>query len=576
MSEQSRSESPFKINSSDFATATAPEAGREGKEISDTRSTSAKTDSPEDSRPPSVPANARPLVVPMDRNTTGSGILKKENDDLATKLRLMEKRRAEDRERLKTLEKVQVDRDRFEGIIQKLQAKYQPQQQELVDLKRQMKDTETKLEALEAQNAESDTLNEMATLDREMAEEMAESAKSELQALRQRHEELELEAEILRTENQEFSKEISPEERGSQGWLQLERQNERYREALMRLRDVTQQQEADLKEQIGDLEEELTDYAKLQEEAASTKQKLSQTDAHLEDLRQQLDNALGAEDMIEELAQKNLLLNEQMDDLRTTIEELESLRELNDELEINHVETEKQLQDEIDYQENLLAEEARKVASQDGNIQDLEYTISRFRELVTTMQSDFEDMKAAQQITETQANELSTRSRAMENLNLKLQNSAAKAQVKAIDLELGRMQSRESAEHLAIVKMFLPESFKSEGDSIQALLRFRRMEFKSSLLHGFLRERINDSTITKHEEAFGLCNVMDKLIWISSSCRRFVNNLRTCGLDTFQGLGAASFDLDPAERAIDKYINLFKQDELKVPACEDELSRYVT
>lgn len=36
-----------------------------------------------------------------------------------------------------------------------------------------------------------------------------------------------------------------------------------------------------------------------------------------------------------------------MEEMRTTIEDLESLKELSDEIEENHVETEKALQDEL-------------------------------------------------------------------------------------------------------------------------------------------------------------------------------------------------------------------------------------
>lgn len=501
-----------------------------------------------------------------------SAASKREVNDMETKLRLMEKKREEDREKLKEMDKVKNDKDRFESIIQKLQAKYQPQQQELADLRRQLKETEAKVESLEAQQAENDSLNEMATLDKEMAEELADSTRLELQALRQKCEELELEVEVLREENNELGQEMSPEEKTSQGWLQLERSNERYREALLRLRDVTQEQEADLRNQVASLEVELQDHAKIKEEGTAARERLVETDAAMEDLRQQLDAALGAEDLIEELTEKNLALNERIDDFKATIEDLEALKELNDELEINHTENEKQLQDEIDYQESLLAEEARKIAVQDGVVQDLEYTVSRFRELVNTMQSDLEDMRSSHQITEAQASDLSAKSRAMMDMNLKLQTSASKNQVKAIDLELGRMGAQESAEHLAIVQLFLPEAFLTERDSIQALLRFRRIHFKAQLLHGSIRERVSDpSKQRQQDDVFAYCEVLNKLTWVFSTCQRFINTEETCDLDTFKRLGAASYELEPVERALNGWIDALKQDEFNGGLCATEL-----
>lgn len=482
----------------------------------------------------------------------------------------------EDREKLKTLDKIKAERDRFEGIIQKMQSKYQPQQHELVELKKQLKEADTRYQALESQLAENDTINEMATLDREMAEETAESLKTELDNLRQMHEELQLEAEVLREENQELGKEMSPEEKTSQGWLQMEREKERYREALMRLRDVTQQQEADLKSQIAELEQDVEQLNKIKNEHTLTKEKLSQSESTIVELRDQLDTALGAEEMIEELTEKNSILTEKIDDLRQTIEDLESLKELNDELEINHTETEKQLQYEIDNNEALLAEEARKAAIQEGTIQDLEYTVTRFRDLVTNMQSDLEDMRATQQISETEANELSTRSRAMMDLNMRLQVSASKTQVNAIDVELGKMEAQESSEHLTIVKLFLPESFKSEADSVQALLRFRRIGFKANMMHYFVKERMHSqATPGQDDDMFTCCDILDKLAWVASTCNRFINNIETCELEAFRKLGGASYELEPVERAFNVWVDSLKRDELKAEQCAVELQRSI-
>ena len=484
----------------------------------------------------------------------------------------MEKRRDEDREKLKEMEKAKADKDRYEGIIQKLQTKYQPQQQELADLRRQLKDAEIKMDSLEAQQAENDSINEMATLDKEMAEELADSVKLEVQALRQKHEELELEVEVLREENQELGQEISPEEKTSHGWLQLERSNDRYREALIRLRDVTGEQEGELRDRIAILEQDLQDHVKLQEEGTMTKEKLAETATLVDDLRQQLDAALGAEDLIEELTEKNLALNENLDELRATIEDLEALKELNDELEVNHTENEKQLQDEIEYQESILADEARKLATQDGVIQDLEYSVSRFRKVATTLQNDLEDMRSSQQITEAQANELSAKSRALMDTNMKLQTSASKAQIKAIDFGLGNMQAQETAEHLAIVQLFLPDAFQSERDSIQALLRFRRIGFKAKMLHDLLRERIdNPSNPARPDDVFAFCEVLNGLTWVYWTCHRFTNVQETCDVDTFRRLGAASFEVEPVERALNGWVDALKQDELNGIKCTTEL-----
>ena len=509
----------------------------------------------------------------LQRPPTASSAAQREVDDLRTKLRLMEKRRADDREKVKTLERVQNERDKFEGIIQKLQAKYQPQQQEISNLRTQVKEAEAKAEAIEKEQAEHESNMEMITLDREMAEEVLESTKAELVALRQKQEELELEVDILRIENQELGKEISPEERTSQGWLQMEKGNERLREALVRLRDVAQQQEESLKAQVKELEKDVKELNDLKAQYQNTKQQLLLSESAVEELRQQLDTTLGAEEMIEELTEKNLGLSEQLDAMRTAIEDLESLKELNDELELNHNENQKQMQEEIDYKESALSDNARKSAIQDQTIEDLEYTVNRFRDLVTNLQSDLEDMRASKQITESDANELSSRSRAMLDLNMRLQISANKAQVKAIDLELREMEATESAEYLAIVQLFLPNSFLSQKNSVLALLRLRRIGFKAKLMHSVIKERVQGQSSGQEDEILASCDILDRLTWISATVDRFQNFIQSCSPDAFAKLEGAFFDLEPVERSVNAWIDGLKRNEFKEQHCAEELQR---
>ena len=89
--------------------------------------------------------------------------------------------------------------------------------------------------------------------------------------------------------------------------------------------------------------------------------------------------------------------------MRITIEDLEALKELNDELEENHVETEKQLNEDLgmtktvsclpfdkyfspEAKEAQIREHARKNEELEDTIQDLEGTIGQFRELVVQLQ----------------------------------------------------------------------------------------------------------------------------------------------------------------------------------------------
>ncbi|KAG9842424.1 hypothetical protein KCU98_g5537, partial [Aureobasidium melanogenum] len=536
----------------------------------------AQDDQDDQDAPQSFAPSSKPATSPAASHTSlrPTKTTAREVEDLQTKMKIMERKRQEDRDALKKMQNVEQERDKYANIVQKLQSKMQAQSHELNDLRSQLKDSESRLIDIEAIQAEHDAVVEMATLDREMAEETAESLKSELEVLRTSNEEMRLELDILKEENEELGREMNPEERTSQGWLQLERSNERLREALLRLRDITQEQEADLKAQITSLEDEVKDFGLLKSNYEETREKLLATEADLDDVRQQLDAAMGAEDMIEELTERNMAMQEKIDDLELVIEDLENLKELNDELEINHVEAEKQMQEEIDFKDNIIGEQSRRSAQQQQAIEDCEYTISRFRELVTNLQADLEDMRASRQITETEAEELSSRSRAMMDLNMKLQMSAAKTQIKTIDLELRRLEAEEAAEHLAIVQLFLPDAFNAERDSILALLRFKRVGFKSRLLNSLVKERLNgQGTKIADEDIFAAYSVLDRLTWIAEMSERFINGIRSCSVEEFARYESALYELEPVERALNTYIDAIKRDDMKEGRVDEELQR---
>ena len=91
--------------------------------------------------------------------------------------------------------------------------------------------------------------------------------------------------------------------------------------------------------------------------------------------------------------------------MTVTIQDLEALKELSDELEEDHVETEKVLIAEIgnhslcciarvwfhnnfllDYKDGLIHDLARRINSQEEALADYERTIHQFRELVKNLQ----------------------------------------------------------------------------------------------------------------------------------------------------------------------------------------------
>lgn len=74
---------------------------------------------------------------------------------------------------------------------------------------------------------------------------------------------------------------------------------------------------------------------------------LQNAQTEIQDLKQQVDDALESENMLMQLTERNLMLGEKIEEMRITIEDLEALKELTDELEENHVETERMLNEDL-------------------------------------------------------------------------------------------------------------------------------------------------------------------------------------------------------------------------------------
>ena len=135
------------------------------------------------------------------------------------------------------------------------------------------------------------------------------------------------------------------------------------------------------------------------------------------------------------------------------------------------------------------------------------------------------------------------------------------------------MEAAESAEHLKIVQLFLPEAFNNERNSVLTLLCLRRISFKANLMHGIVKERIQGQTSGHEDEIFASCDILDRVTWISETVERFLNSIHCCSLDEFAKLEGALYDLEPVERSFNAWIDGLKRNDFKEQQCAEELQR---
>ncbi|KAG0275319.1 hypothetical protein BGZ95_008925 [Linnemannia exigua] len=435
----------------------------------------------------------------------------KEYEELRIKLRILETKRTEDRERIREAEKAKEESEQFLNIRTKLQAKLAEMQQELRDSKRSLKESVSEKEAIE--NKYNDVLDsmEVTLLDKEMAEERAENLQHEVNMLKEKVDEM------ANLGNPAVNQ------------IQLERQNERLKEALLRLRDMTSEQEAEMTRKLKNLEKEAS--------------------------------------MVQEI-----------EEMQSAIDDLEALKELNDELEENHSETEKQLQTEINMKDGQLRDQFKRIETLEENIGDYENTILQFRELVAHLQNDLELLRQKQE--SVNGGGLGSQSQAMLNLNLQLQSTAMKAQAKAIDLELRKLDALQANDNLLLVQPYLPDGFlRTENDSIQCFLLFKRLAFKAELMNKHLEQQysISDKIAQNHipMDLVPICEVRQKLAWFGDLAKRFVSYIEGCPVEVFVKMGQVYHDLVGTERRLNAWVELLRKEELKESDCVVDLHRAI-
>lgn len=330
---------------------------------------------------------------------------------------------------------------------------------------------------------------------------------------------------------------------------------------------------------IKTLEQENYELEEIRLQYEKAMEKLTDTEALVEDLKMQLDDALGAEDLVDQLTEKNLNLTEKMDELSATVDDLEALKELADELEENHMETEKQLQAEIDHRDMLLREQLERLRANEETTADYEATIQQFRELVVLLQNDLEEFKSKEQTEQSEKKTLSSQSQAMMSLNFQLQTTVMKAQAKAIDIELRKLEASQANERLNMIQPYLPESFfKTENDPISCLLLFKRMEFKAGLIVKHLdqnypiSEKIMDNVT---ENLVTICEMKQRAGWLSSLATRFQTYIKNCDVSTFSKMGKVYHDLIGVERRLNAIVELFRTDQVNEVHCLTELQRVI-
>lgn len=493
--------------------------------------------------------------------------LKNEIKDLNEKLETIKIKRSEDQSKIKEAEKTKIQIQQlleYKAKITEVQA----------DLQRQL--TQAKKEAKEAIEAKEQHAEEMsdlaeamelATLDKEMAEEKCETLQAELEQTKEKLEELQIDYEIMKTEMAD---------KGSDGTAtlyqvkQFEQQNERLKEALVKMRDLSAQEKQEQQRMQKELDQQKSEISEL----SRAKEKLSllvdDYEKQLGELKEQVDAALGSEEMIELLTERNLALEDRVRELQILVDDLERLQDVNDQLQETAKETELELREELDMSNAKIMEGQRKLEAMQEAIADYEQTIQKFRDQTEQLRETNHELQMQLQ----KETDRVAMSKPVEFFDFKVKYAETKAFARAVEMDLRRLEVQESNNHVNYLCAFMPEHFLNRGsdhDAILILLLVPRMITKAEILASQVKEKFpppenisKDIVLKSHKiDQYSFANrLLYQLYFLQSLLHQYVSALNNCSVELFMKIGTLYMEMAVQEKALDYYIDLLRKDQL--------------
>ncbi|GAU93082.1 hypothetical protein RvY_05070 [Ramazzottius varieornatus] len=442
------------------------------------------------------------------------------------------------------------------------------------DLQKQLQNAEREArQAKEAINADEVTelqeTIEMLTLDKEMAEEKFDQMERDYEQLKLTYEEAKLELEVLQHEIKEGGHgELSSNFRADE----LQRKNEELKVALIKLRDILNDEKSDkqkLTKEVNRLEDRNSELEKAVERM---KAEAGRNDEILADLREQVDAAIGAEEMVERLTEQNLDMEDKLKELRDTVDDYEAMVSMNNEMiEMNGLK-ERFLREEVDMAHAEVAALKKAILDRQQVVTDLEVTLHKYRDLTRQLQQENNELRAQlqQQTSNTQSSQL-----VPTTVDYKLKIQDDKANTERIDYKLLNIRGKILSKKSDYLALFMPELFNLNREEayVQVCLLPEQILMKLELVDAEVRLKFDLPNAVEMAKLDGYsAQKRDQLVY--GYCFMFLVKtlemwdrdvdfaVRNASVETFSVMNELEGQMQRQDDSVQYYIELFKQGRL--------------
>ena len=262
-------------------------------------------------------------------------------------------------------------------------------------------------------------------------------------------------------------------------------QNKRLRDALVALRDQSRQE----REKLRAAEEASKDAEKLKSEIASLREDKIQASSEISQLKTAVDLSSSHSQMLEDLTDKNLSLEDRVKSLEAANADLEATVELSAEMEEVQAAELKELSLDLQDSQSKIAILERAVEVQKRTEDESKATISKYRELVSSLKSERDSLLSyGSQEKERSSEVLSDSHKAMSRVAIEMEK-AARMRKYARNVEKAMIKAEILARQASALKLWLPEEmFESDLNHMENEASVQRCEAACTLGLKAMRE----------------------------------------------------------------------------------------
>ncbi len=331
--------------------------------------------------------------------------------------------------------------------------------------------------------------------------------------------------------------------------------------------------------------------------------------------------ALGSQEMVEKLTEKNLELEDRAEELQKALDEEEGIKELSNMILEEKDDIIADLREELDRCRTQLVNLRNSYVAAQEAVNDHEGTIKKFRSVVAALREENHLLRASQEQDLSRVAKAVDVQAQLENIEFKTRLLDRKDLGRAIDMELRQLDVDQCYRYAAYLGRFFPESFFARGadhDAIAVLLFVPRLFAKCSIIERQVLEKFNSSTgsggggdgsasavapqssdsvvrevfqgsPTESSPGAGKqlqLESLDKLkghiftkhiLYLLTSIRSLLDKyqevLGRCDAELFMKLGSLFPELSAHEKSVDHYVDLLRADKLDETVTLDSLEK---